>query len=100
MTGFDSYKALREAHQELVNESLANGNNQRQVHLTESIAAGSKNFIETIHKKLGSFAQERKILVTEEGFQLREEMATYIANYDRENGNIGVKNTHFWKIST
>ena len=100
LTGFDSYNAFREAHQERVNESLANGNNQRQVHWTESIAVGSKNFIETIHKKLGSLAKGRKILETEEGFQLREETATYIANYDRENGNIGVRNTHFGNIST
>ena len=99
LTGFESYNTFREAHQVLVNKSLVNGNNQRQVHWTESIAVGSKNYIETIHKKLGSLAKGRKILETDEGFQLREEAAPYIANYDRENGNIGVENTYLWNIN-
>lgn len=82
----------------MVNESLVNGNNQRQKEWTESITGGSQSFIETIKEKLGVRAKGRKIIETAEGFQLREEMAPYIANYDQENGNIGLKNTCLWDI--
>ncbi len=99
LAGFKGYSTFREAHQEMVNESLANGNNHRQNQWTESIAVGSKNFIETIKEKLGTLAKGREILENGGGFQLREETATYIANYDSKNDNIGVKNTYFWDIN-
>ena len=31
----------------------------------------------------------------DEGFQLREETKSYIANFDAKNGNIGPKNAYF-----
>jgi putative transposase len=57
LTGFESYAAFQETHKELVNESLANGNNTRKIQWTESIAVGSKGFIETIKEKLGILAK-------------------------------------------
>ena len=48
LTGFDSYGKFRMAHQELVYDSLVNGNNSRQPQWTESIAVGSKCFLEGI----------------------------------------------------
>jgi putative transposase len=98
LAGFESYDTFQEAHREMVNESLANGNNQRQKEWTESIAVGSQSFSESIKEKLGVRAKGRKIIETDVGFQLREEMATYSANYDQENGHIGLKNTCLWDI--
>jgi len=99
LTGFENYNTFREAHQEMVNESLAKGNKQRQIQWTESIAVGSKSFIETIKEKFGTLAKGRKILETDGDFLLREETASYMTKYDRENGNIGVKNTYIWDIN-
>ena len=99
LAGFASYNRLRVAHREVVNELLANGNNHRQIHWTESVAVGSKNFIETIKEKLGRLVKGRKILENDGGLHLREETATYIANYDIENDNIGDENTYFWDIN-
>jgi len=99
LTGFESYNTFREAHQDMVNELLANGNNQRQTQWTEGIAVGSKSFIETIREKFGALAKGRKILETDGDFQLREETASYIANYGHENGNIGSENTFLWDIN-
>jgi putative transposase len=90
LTGFESYDAFRKAHQELVQESLGNGNNYRQAVWSESVAVGSKNFVETIKGKLGLRGKGRKIIENDEGFQLREEVGTYL-----ENGHIGQNNTHF-----
>ncbi len=99
LAGFDNYNTFQKAHQAMVNESLANGNNSRQDQWTESIAVGSKSFIETIKEKFGSLAKGRKILENDGGFQLREETASYIANFDSENGDIGGKNTYFWDVN-
>ena len=99
LSGFVSYDAFQKTHKELVDESLANGNNSKQNQWTESIAVGNISFIEKIKEQLGILAKGRKVLNTDGGFQLREETATYIANYDHENGNIEVKNTHYWDIN-
>ncbi len=50
---------------------------------------GSKSFIETIKDKLGTLAKGRKIFENDGGFQLREEVGTYIANFDIKNDDIG-----------
>ena len=99
LTGFESYTAFQETHKELVNESLANGKNFRQHQWTESIAVGSKGFIETIKEKLGILAKGRKILKNDGGFHLREEMGIYIANSDIDNDNISSMNTYYWDVN-
>ena len=99
LTGFESYTPFQETHKELVNESLANGNNFRQNQWTESIAVGSKDFIETIKEKLGMLAQGRKILEKDGGFHLREERGIYIANSDSDNAKTGSINTYYWDIN-
>jgi len=98
LTGFESYTSFQETHRELVNESLATGKNIRQNQWTESIAVGSKSFIETIKEKLGILANGRKIIENDGGFQLREEMGTYFANSDSKNikDNTGAQNTYYW----
>ena len=56
---FSVYKVKNaniEIQPELVNESLGNGNNYRQDDWSESVAVGSKDFVETI-KKIGSTCQ-------------------------------------------
>ena len=78
---------------------IANGNNFRQNQWTESIAVGSKGFIETIREKFGTLAKGRKIIENDGGFQLREEMETYFTNLDRKRNDIGSKNTYFWDIN-
>ncbi len=101
LTGFETYGELREFHRELVNESLANGNgnNCRQSFWSESVAVGSRDFVETIKEKLGIRGKGRKIRENDEGFQLREKSETYIANSGRENGDIGQENTLFYGVN-
>ena len=100
LTGFSTYDAFQKAHKELVSEALANDNNFRLSQWTESIAVGSKGFIETIKEKLGIRATGRKVLEKDGGFELREEVESYIANSDVKNDDIGLQNTCFWSISS
>lgn len=99
LAGFESYDAFRKTYKELTDESLANGNNFRQQQWTESIAVGSKSFIETIREKLGILAKGRKVLENDGVFHLREETGTYIANYEGELANIEAENTYCWDIT-
>ena len=98
LTGFSTYDSFRNAHKELVNESLAADNKSRQSQWTESIAVGSKSFVETIKNQLSIHAKGRKILEKDEDFQLREEMPAYNGVFDGQKDDIGAKNTYFWNI--
>jgi hypothetical protein len=60
---------------------------------------GSQSFVDTIKDKLGIRAKGRNILKNDEGFQLREELGTYIADYDIKNDDIGAQNGYFWDIN-
>lgn len=74
-------------------------NNIRQIQWTEGIAVGSQSFVDKIKAKLGIRAKGRKIFKTDEGFQLREELETYIADYDIKNDDIGSQNDYFGDIN-
>ncbi len=60
---------------------------------------GSKKFVETIKENLGLRAKGRKILENDGGFQLREEVSTYLANSHTINGNIEVQNGYLWNVN-
>ncbi len=100
LAGFDSYEEFRIAHQELVDDSLVNGNNYRQAQWTESIAVGSKSFLEGIKDKLGVLAKGRRILENDGALQLGEEKGTYNAVFDAKKDDIGPLNAYFWGVSS
>lgn len=92
LSGFSSYHTLQNSHEELVAESLYNGDH-RQACWSESIAVGDASFVETIQQRLGLRAKGRKVREAGEGFQLRECAAMYIADYDFKNCDIERYNT-------
>ncbi|MCB2183768.1 MAG: hypothetical protein KQH63_17190 [Desulfobulbaceae bacterium] len=102
LAGFATYDAFQKSHKEWVREALVNGGDfsQRQAQWTESIAVGSKSFTERIKEKLGILAKGRKIIESDEGFQLRENKVTYIAHFDCKKDDIGGQNAYFWDINS
>lgn len=99
LAGFATYDSFQRAHKDLVDESLANDSNARQTKWTESIAVGNKSFIESIKERLGILASGRKIRETDDCFQLRENVESYIANSDIKNSDIAPQNTYSWSIN-
>jgi len=81
-------------------ESLKNGNNAHQNEWTQSIAVGSKYFIEETKRKLGILAKGWKVLENGETFQLREQMDTYSVVFNAEKEDIGPQDTYFWKSNS
>ncbi|MCD6388785.1 MAG: hypothetical protein J7L69_05185 [Desulfobulbaceae bacterium] len=96
----ESYDRFRKTHQELIEELLEIGNNDRQEQWTESIAVGSKQFTETIKGKMGIMAKGRKIIETNGICQLREEMAPDMADFGRGKEDIRDQNMYFWDVNS
>jgi putative transposase len=79
---------------------LGDGKKGRQGEWTDSIADGSKAFIEKVKLLLGFKAKGRDIVKGEERYHLREEAAPYKALFDAERGDMGPENTYSWDINT
>ena len=82
LCGFKSYDEFKRSHKKLVSSLLENGDNHRQRKWTESIAVGSKKFIDRINREFGILAQGRKVFEEDGSFQLREEASTYNSVFD------------------
>ncbi len=92
--GTESYEKLKEIHKGWLEEYLGDGSKSRQDEWTDSIAVGSKTFIEKVKGLLGFRAIGREVKKGGEGYQLREEAISYNALLGPEKRDIGHKNTY------
>jgi putative transposase len=88
---------LRNSHKKWVEEILKTKNYVRESKWSQSIAVGSKNFVENIKLKLGIRAKGRKVGESEESYHLREAQAPYNSDFTPENSGLSAKNTYFWR---
>ena len=79
-----------------IEQTLVAGEKSRESKWTESIAVGSKSFIEATIKRLGIKAIGRKIARGDKSYELREPAVPYGANFAPENGFLRLENTYFW----
>ena len=98
LLGAGSYDQLRRSHKGWVEDQLADGAKTRQGEWTDSIAVGSKPFIENVKARLGFRAQGRNVVESGEGYQLRERSAHYKALFGAEKDDIGLENIYFWDV--
>ena len=82
LTGTDSMDALREDRKGWVDAALARGELARESRWTESVAAGSKGFLETVKAKLGLRAKGPKVSGSEDESILREPQMTLGGDFD------------------
>jgi putative transposase len=90
---------LRVSHKKWVEEILKTKNYVRERKWTQSIAVGSKNFVEGIKEKLGIRAKGRKIEGSRDLYYLREAQAAYNSNFTPENSVLRAKNTYLWNVN-
>ena len=100
MLGFDTYSQFRQAYKGWTEEYLNAGKQTREEEWTESIAVGSKPFIEKVKEILGGRAIGRDVLERERGYQLRESVTSYNPLFRPEKVDIGPKNAYFWRLTT
>jgi len=87
---------LRNSHKKWVEEILKTKNVVRESKWSQSIAVGSKSFVEDIKEKLGIRAKGREVAGSKDLYHLREAQAAYNSNFTPENGVLSAKNIYFW----
>ncbi|KKL95503.1 hypothetical protein LCGC14_1853970, partial [marine sediment metagenome] len=91
---------LRNSHKKWVEEILKTQNYVRESKWSQSIAVGSKSFVESIKEKLGIRAKGRKVADSKDLYHLREVQAAYNSNFTPENGVLSAKNTYLWSVNS
>jgi len=87
---------LRNSHKKWVEEILKTKNYVRESKWSQSIAVGSKSFVEGIKEKLGIRAKGRKVEESGGLYHLREAQVPYNSDFTPENSDLRAKNTYFW----
>ena len=87
LLGFKNYDDLKEAHYKWVDSALQTDNGGKETKWTQSIAVGSKPFIEKMKDSLGFRAKGRKIHRSDDTFELREALTPYGTTNDLDSGN-------------
>jgi len=100
LSGCSSYASFQKLHKNLVNDALETGKIRREARWTQSIAVGEKRFVNDIKKRLGSKTLGRKIQPLDDGFQLREGIMPYIADFEVKNRDMTLKNAYNWEVSS
>ena len=87
LLGFATYDELKAAQIKWVESSVKADKRDKENKWTQSIAVGSKTFIEKIKAELGFRARGRKIIGVDDRFELREVLTPFgnAANPDSEN---------------
>ncbi|MFC1824452.1 hypothetical protein ACFL9T_17215 [Thermodesulfobacteriota bacterium] len=87
---------LQESCSNRVEQSILSRDQSKEIKWTESIAVGSRSFIEATIKKLGIRAKGRKVVGNNKSYELREPAVPYRVNFTPENGSLSLQNTHYW----
>ena len=96
LCGNSDYDRLKHDHRQRVEESLDNMGSIRESCWTESIAVGSKMFIDETKEKLGHKSQGRNILRAKSKYSLKEPSASYSTVFDPKKELLRSKNAYFW----
>jgi putative transposase len=72
LLGFENYDDLKDAHYKWVDCAMQADSSGKENKWTQSIAVGSKTFIEKMKESLGFRAKGRKIICADDTFELRE----------------------------
>ena len=91
LLGFESYDDLKESHYKWVESAVQTDNCEKENKWTQSIAVGSKAFIEKMKGALGYRARGRKIIGVDATYELWE-VITPFGNADKPDS----ENTFFW----
>jgi hypothetical protein len=94
-----SMEGLKRSYREWVEESLAREGGKRESRWTESIAVGSKAFVDKTKAELGIKAIGREVRGADGVYELREGDVSYNPNFAGENSGLRPENSYFWNLS-
>ena len=87
LLGFENYDDLKGAHYKWVNRAMPTDNRGKENKWTQSIAVGSKTFIEKMKEALGFRAKGRKMICADDSVELREMLTPYGEANNQDSGN-------------
>jgi REP-associated tyrosine transposase len=98
LSGFNKFDDFQSAHRKWVEAALSDSRMQREGCRTQSIATGSRSYVEAVKNQMGGFAIGRQIRKNAEGFELREPQPAYNGFLEVEKNDIEGKNLYFWNV--
>ncbi len=96
LSGFNNFEDFQSAHRRWVQSALSDVKVKREECWTQSIATGSRSFVEAVKMQMGSFATGRRVQKKVEGFELQESQSPYNVLFDTEKNDIEDENLWFW----
>ena len=91
------FEELQKSRKHWIEEALEAENNGRESKWTESVAVGSKGFVEATKERLGIRAKGRKVFGNNGAYELREPPAAYNGVFGAKNGVVRLENAYFWR---
>ena len=88
---------LSDSHKKWVEEILKAKNYVRESKWSQSIAVGSKSFIENVKAKLGIRAKSRQVRESGGLYHLREAQVPYNGDFTPKNNDLSAENAYFWR---
>ena len=98
LSGCTHFEEFQLKHRNWVDAALFENRTQREECWTQSIATGSRSYVQTIKNQMGGFAIGRKLRKSAGGFELREPQPDYNVVFKGEKSNIEAENLWFWNI--
>ncbi len=96
--GFDDSDRFSKVYQGWVEDILRTDGHSREAKWTQSIAVGSKFFVEDIKDKLGYRAIGRKVVGTGDGYELKESVASYSDDFGVKMSTLRPENSFKWRV--
>jgi putative transposase len=87
LLGFENYDDLKDAHYKCVDSAMQTENRGKENKWTQSIAVGSKTFIEKMKEAPGFRAKGRRMICADDTFELREMLMPYGKANNQDSGN-------------
>jgi putative transposase len=98
LSGFDKFDDFQSAHRNWIEAALSDNRTQREECWTQSIAAGSRSYVEALKNQMGGFAIGRQIRKNAIGFELREPQPDYNAFLWVKKNDIEAENLWCWSV--
>ena len=98
LLGLNSVAELKEMHVKWIEDSLKADKQMRESKWSQSVAVGSKDFVDKIKNELGMRAVHRRTNKVDESFELREEQFPYSTNFSPQNAHLSTENSYFWDV--
>jgi putative transposase len=95
LSGFSNFESFQSAHRRWIQSALSDDKSRREDSWTQSIATGSRSFVETVKRQMRSFAVGRRVRKKAEGFELREPQVPYKTFFATQKIDIEGKNLWF-----